>query len=284
MSFQKKYEKILEDVSGEISLVVENLTNDMHIQEPLNSKLFELLHAPSKHIRAAISFLYLKAIGIKINEEQISLQVAIELAHNASLIHDDIIDESSSRRNIPTLNKQFGNKLAVISGDYLLSLALKRICKINNPNLTHMFAQTLDDMCQGEIFQFFNKYKFPTLEQYIQKSEQKTAKLFETAICGALLIGKSDIDATKFAKNFGIIFQLRDDLINIKTSKTDLQDGIYTAPIIFSNNTKDLKFGIEKTVTLLNNYVEETIKLLENIENNKYKEKIIELLELLKDE
>ena len=70
-----------------------------------------LLNAPSKHIRPLVSFLFLKASGVDIDEKQILLQTTIEIIHNASLIHDDVIDESTIRRNTPTLNNDFGNKL-----------------------------------------------------------------------------------------------------------------------------------------------------------------------------
>lgn len=159
MSFQEKYLSILEIVQPEIEQIKEKMFDGIEVQEPLKSKLFDVLNAPSKHIRSVVSILYLKALGIEIDEKQILFQSAIELVHNASLIHDDVIDESSKRRSVKTINSEFGNKLAVIVGDYLLSVALKKIRKLNSPVIIDIFAQTLDDMCQGEVIQDFNKYK-----------------------------------------------------------------------------------------------------------------------------
>ena len=283
MSFQEKYIEITSFVKDDINKVKYELLSDIMVQEPLNSKLLDVLNAPSKHIRAVTAFLFLKAAGYPIDEKQIILQVAVELVHNASLIHDDVIDESILRRNQKTLNNQFENKLAVISGDYILSIALKKICLLNCSELTKMFAQTLDKMCQGEISQHFDRFKIPTLDNYLKKSRQKTASLFETAICGAMLLSGADIDASEFALNFGTAFQLRDDLINAKTTKSDIKDGIYTAPVIFSGDPLNVEKGIEKTAGLLNNYVNKTVKYLENIENNIYKQKLRELTELLAD-
>ena len=259
------------------------MTDGVVVQEPLKSKLFELLNAPSKHIRPLVSFLYLKALGEKIDDAQVLYQSAIELVHNASLIHDDVIDDSKVRRSLPTLNSQFGNKLAVMTGDYLLSRAMQKVLDIGNLELVKLFSDTLEVMSSGEISQHFGKFQIPTIEEYIKKSEQKTAKLFETAICGSLLVAKSNNDGLDFAKSFGIAFQIRDDLINCKTTNTDISDGIYTAPVIFSGDTKVTSDAIEKTKSLLNNYIDEALKRLSKIDENEYKLALVELLELMRD-
>ena len=283
MNFQKKYNNILNYEQENIKLVLKNMMFGIVVQEPLKSKLFELLNSPSKHIRPLVSFLYLKALGEKIDDAQVLYQSAIELVHNASLIHDDVIDDSKVRRSLPTLNSQFGNKLAVMTGDYLLSRAMQKVLDIGNLELVKLFSDTLEVMSSGEISQHFGKFQIPTIEEYIKKSEQKTAKLFETAICGSLLVAKSNNDGLDFAKNFGIAFQIRDDLINCKTTNTDVSDGIYTAPVIFSGDTKVTSDAIEKTKSLLNNYIDEALKCLSKIDENEYKLALVELLELMRD-
>ena len=308
MSFQEKYLPIFELVKSDIERVETNLFDEINLDEPLKSKLFEILKAPSKHIRAVLTFLYLKAAGMKIDKKQIVFQSAIELVHNASLIHDDVIDESQTRRTVSTLNSEFGNKLAVITGDYLLSIALKKIITLNCSEIIDMFAQTLDDMCQGEIKQDFNRFKIPTIEEYIKKTELKTAKLFETALCGSILLAKSEITKSlplaptgrgwhevtgegcycpniqDYARNFGIAFQIIDDLINEKTSQNDFKEGIFTAPVIFAGSVEDYRSGIEKTQILLNNYVDNAQKEVEKFEESKYKSALTNLLGLIKYE
>lgn len=284
MNFQEKYSNILNIVKNEIEAVSTNLTSDINIQEPLQTKLSNILNAPSKHIRPLISFLYLKSLGLNIDEKQIILQTAIELVHNASLIHDDVIDNSNIRRNTKTINEEFDNKLAVISGDYILSIALNYIAKLNSIKIVEMFADTLSFMTNGEINQQFSKFQIPTIENYIKKTEQKTAKLFETAICGSLHLANSNENASVFAKNFGIAFQIRDDIINIKTTQSDIKDGIYTAPVIYAGNTENYTNGIEKSHILLNNYIDNAYQAINHIEENKYKIAIKELLGLLKNE
>ena len=134
------------------------------------------------------------------------------------------------------------------------------------------------------MFKFIIRFEFPTFEDFLKKTERKSANLFETAICGAIMLSNSNINAEEFAKYFGIAFQIRDDLINIKTTKTDLEEGIYTAPVIFSQNIIKPDEGIEKTKLLLNNYIEKAKQSLEELNNNKYKSTLTELLELLKYE
>lgn len=308
MSFTEKYLPIFDVVKPDIERVEADLLDSISIDEPLKSKLFEVLNAPSKHIRAVLAFLFLKAQGREIDEKQIVFQSAIELVHNASLIHDDVIDESQSRRAVQTINSKFGNKLAVITGDYLLSVALKKIRTLDTPEIIDMFAQTLDDMCQGEIKQDFSRFKIPSIEEYLEKTRLKTAKLFETAICGSFILAKHLITKSSplapmgrgchkvtgegfyapapqdFARNFGIAFQIRDDLINAKTSQNDFKEGIYTAPVIFANSVEEFQNGIEKTQILLNNYVDSALKCIENLEESKYKAALTNLLGLIKNE
>lgn len=285
MTFQEKYSKILSVCEKEIDIVVNNLTYGIELQEPLSSKLFDILNAPSKHIRPLVSFLFLKACGFEINQNQILYQSAIELVHNASLIHDDVIDESETRRNVKTLNNEFNNKLAVISGDYLLSKALDKVIEIGSMELVKIFSETLAVMSEGEVIQQFSKFEIPSIDDYIEKSYKKTAKLFETAILGSCILAKFNSKSAKeFVRNFGIAFQIRDDLINSQTSKSDIKDGIYTAPVIFSNGTEITDEGIEKTKYLLNNYLDNAMKNIEDVPENEYKDALTELLGLLKYE
>lgn len=286
MGFNEQYFKIYKLVESDISKVSDKVFKEINVKEPLNTALKNFLTSPSKHIRTLTAFLYLKANNKEINEKQIILQTAIELIHNASLIHDDIIDESFERRGQKSLNNQFNNKLAVISGDYLLSRALKQISELKSSEILYLFSEIFKQMCEGEITQYFSKYKKIKLDEYITKTRQKTATLFNAAIEGAAIVSATldIIKAKDFSTNFGIAFQIRDDLINAKTTQTDIKDGIYTAPIILSESENDLTDGIEKTYRLLNNYIDKTKETLNSLEENQYKLALIELLELLKNE
>ena len=285
MAFIEQYSKISGLIQEDIDKVSENVLKEINLLEPLNTSLRKILTSPSKHIRAVAAFLYLKANNQEITPRQIELQSAVELIHNASLIHDDIIDESDTRRNTPTINSEFDSKLAVISGDYLLAAALKKISRLDSFDLLGIFSTAFTQMCTGEISQYFSKYKKVSLDDYIAKSQQKTASLFQSAIEGAAIVS-GNINrkaAADFAINFGIAFQIRDDLINFETTRSDINDGIYTAPVILSEN-EDFTNGIEKTRLLLNNYIDKSADIIKNLEKSRYKTALIELLELFRHE
>ncbi len=293
MTFNEKYSKIKYLASAELKKIEENITTSIQTREPLKSHIVQFLTAPSKRIRPVLAILYTKALGQNLNTQQLELLSAIELVHNASLIHDDIIDKSDLRRGQKTISAEFGNKLGVISGDYILSIAMEKIANLNSIDILKKFSITLNKMCQGEIDQNFDRFKIGTIENYIEKSKNKTAYLFETAMTSCAMLSQTSINLLKtsdFAMNIGIAFQIRDDLINFtktdrsKPAQNDLSEGIYTAPIIYSQDTKNYTKGIEKTKSLLNNYIEKAAKQLDNLQDNEFTAALKNFLELLNNE
>lgn len=295
MSFDEQYKKIKDITASELKIIEEKTISSIRTREPLNSYIIEFLTAPAKRIRPVLAILYTKALEQELSEEQLELLSAIELVHSASLIHDDIIDESKFRRGHKTISEKFDNKLAVISGDYILSLAMEKISKLGSIKILENFSTTLNKMCQGEINQNFDRYKIGTPEEYIEKSKNKTAYLFETAlVCCAILAQKNNLfnlnSISSFGLNVGIAFQIKDDLKNLSdvdTSKpvnNDISNGIYNAPIIFSGSIENYSSGIEKTQILLNNYIQQAAKELNLLPENKYKNALKNFLELLNNE
>lgn len=281
MSFVDKYGEITQLVEKELSLLEEKMSSFNFVLPELNSYIIR----KSKHIRAVLCFLYLKALGLNVDEQQINNQAIVELIHNASLIHDDVIDESGFRRGDVSLNNRDGNRLAVVSGDYLLSVALSEIVKLNSISLVAVFSKTLNSMCIGEISQNLSKYQIPALDEYIEKSYNKTGALFEAALQVALLLSGTEQNVS-FAKMFGIAFQIRDDILNITENRadSDIENGIYTAPVIYSNNPANPLAGIEKAKGLLNNYVEKIINEISGLPESEFKVGLLKLSELLKNE
>jgi len=292
MSFNEKYKNIKQLVQSDIREIENIMVSKISVREPLNSHLKDFLLMPSKRIRSVVTLLYLRAEEQEVTPAQLRILAAVELVHNASLIHDDVIDKSVLRRTHKTLNAEFDNTLAVISGDYLLSLATELLASAGIIRVFEIFAQTLNNMCQGEINQNFDRYKIGTIENYLEKTKNKTAYLFAAALNSAVLISKEEVnsDAQNFALNFGIAFQIRDDLLNVECSdpakpkNSDIKDGIYNAPVIFSGNVENYKAGIELTRDLLNNYIKSAKNNLKDLLDNRYKSALYELLELLKDE
>jgi len=293
MSFEAQYIKYKQLFSGELSKIDKIILDTVSPREELKTPLLNFLNSPSKRIRPVLAMLYLKALEFEISEDIVKLLSAVEIIHNASLVHDDIIDDSEFRRGDKTLSQRFGNKLGVIAGDYLLSLAMGIISNLGDVEILREFSATLKQMCLGEINQNFDLFKIGTIENYIEKSQNKTAYLFKSAIVSPLILSKKSEEiierASDFALNFGVAFQIRDDLINITKSDhskpygNDIAEGIYNAPVIYAGGVENLPVGIEKTRILLNNYIEKALLSLEKLPNNDYKTLLINLTELTKD-
>lgn len=304
MSFENEYEKIKVVVQKDLNILETKIAETFSENTELNKTLKKFLTTPSKRLRPLLSFLYLRAVFNNITEKQMEVILAIELIHNATLIHDDIIDNSMERRQEKTLNAKFDNDFAVMAGDFLLTTALEKIINTENSEVVKLCTNALKQTCLGEVNQYFEKFKIPKIEQYLEKSKNKTALLFEIGITSGLILNdKKDLilSAKEFTQNFGIAFQIRDDLINVLTTKNikenDIKSGIYTAPVIFASEenpnilkTKDIQEeikktqGIEKTKSLIDNCFEKSVSALKEIERSKYKKALEELTKILRKE
>lgn len=280
-----KYQSILDIVKADIERVNTNLGFEINLNKKLSDELENIVQSSSKRIRSLVTILYMRASKMYLLPEHYELLSAVELVHNASLIHDDVVDESKLRRGRKTLNDKFDNNLAVVSGDYLLGIALKKLVKIGSIPVLETFAETIKTMCTGEVNQYFNRFKKTEIEDYVEKSSQKTSSLFIASLKSAILLADAEFDekAEEFISNFGLAFQIRDDLINVlNKDKTkycsDFDNGVYNAPYILSD---DINVGIEKTKDLLNNYVNCAKQCIEDLEESPYKKGLNELLELI---
>ena len=174
--------------------------------------------------------------------------IGLELLHTASLVHDDVVDESGERRGQPSVNATYNNKVSVLVGDYILSTALLHVSYTGNQRIVESLAQLGRTLASGEILQLSNIRNQEISEDvYYQVIKQKTAALFEAcAAIGALSGGASEDDVKKagqFGQNIGIIFQIRDDIFDYFDSKdigkptgNDMTEGKLTLPIIYSLN------------------------------------------------
>lgn len=289
MEFKEKYEQIRQVVSDELYKVENNLTDFYCGNNKLQESLVGIIKAPSKRIRPLVALLYLKMYGAEITPAQIEIQSAVELIHNTTLIHDDVIDKSNKRRNHKTLNEEFDNSLAVVTGDFLLTSAIKKLLNIKSFDILELFNIAIKKMSIGEIKQYYDKFILTDFDEYLDRCRYKTAELFIASIVSAAMVANLDTNSAKdFAKRFGISFQIRDDLLNListeedKPKNNDIEEGIYTAPMIFAKDVKNLEFGIEKTKELLDNYINRVKKCLDKAPENEYKQALIKLLDLLK--
>ncbi len=278
------YQEIFEVVKSDIKKIENRFLEILPKSCEIYSDLEKFLKSPSKRIRSVLALLYLRAIGVEVGENQLELLMIVELIHNASLIHDDVIDEEKLRRSQKNINSKFGNKMAIISGDYLLSVVMEKLTRLGKLELFEIFSKTIKEMCEGEILQYSNLYKISTLEDYLKKTYQKTGSLFEACVLGCVMLSISQEveNAKEFSKNFGIAFQIRDDIENILKGGNDIKEGVYNAPIIFSGSIDNPVAGIEKSKVLLNNYLDIAQKCLCGMDESEYKSALKKLLELLK--
>lgn len=240
---KEKYKEILDYCKRDLELLGNEmksllLTNKTELELELSDFLF----AKSKRLRPVVIFLIKEALNIETNKDIISLVAGLELLHSATLIHDDIIDEGTLRRNLPTLNEKYGVKLATLAGDYLLSLSQIALSKIGSIKIIRIFAQDTFLICKGEIGQFFSKNKITSLEDYLKKSKMKTSMVFLAGAKSLLSLYKQEKEIEekilKYVEKFSLAFQIYDDIENFKEENgekisSDVKNGIYTLPYIY---------------------------------------------------
>lgn len=315
-----KLSDILNPVKDDLLLLEKKLPESLKSgNETLNQVTEYVSKSGGKRLRPALVFLFARALcNGNLPKKHFLLAEAVEMTHTASLIHDDIIDDAETRRGVLTAGKKWNTKIAVIAGDFILSRALTKLVSAGGLSV-EMFAGTLNELCIGEIQQGNQKFKIILFEDYIKKSERKTAKLFMAgAECAASLIpGANNLiikAARDYSRNFGIAFQITDDILNFnghgkklgKPAGNDLKNGILTAPVLFAvqeyekKNDRTLKKlinnklkgkndfslamqlvlnsgGIKKSEELAASYVEAAVKALDNADDGVYKKALIDL-------
>lgn len=235
---------IEEDLNDFIALFNESLT---HSDGLLGTVLAHIRQRGGKRMRPMLILLTAKNFG-QVSRVTQNAAVGLELLHTASLVHDDVVDESKERRGQASVNAMYDNKVAVLVGDYILSTALLRVSLTDNQKIIQLLAELGRTLAAGEILQLSNISNQEISEDiYYQIINNKTAALFEAcAKIGALSAGATDEEiaaAAKFGQNIGMIFQIRDDIFDYFDSKeigkptgNDMVEGKLTLPVIYALN------------------------------------------------
>ena len=264
-------EKVKQLAEDELRAIDYELNELIYAEEEIYKELNRFLSSPSKRIRSMLVVLYLKTCGIKIDENILNLLVAGELIHNASLLHDDVIDCEKIRRGQTTIGVKFSPHVSILSGDFLLSLATEKLLLLQNWEVISIFWECTKKMSQAELKQYFLRGQIPKLEEYIEIAEGKTAGLFMAMLTGAaVLCGVDKSAAGRFARIFGILFQLKNDS-EPNSEKADIKNSVFTA--------KDI-LGIEKTCSLKDNYLRDLRREVDRLPNNVYRHGLEDLLRL----
>jgi octaprenyl-diphosphate synthase len=222
-----------------------------------------IIAAGGKRLRPSLLLLTSGALGFQ-GEQRFNLAAVVEFIHTATLLHDDVVDESTLRRGNPTANETFGNPASVLVGDFLYSRAFQMMVSAKNMRVMQVLADATNVIAEGEVMQLMNMHNAALDEaSYLQVIRSKTAKLFEaSARVGAILAGSSaDMEAicATYGQALGTAFQVIDDVLDYtgeadvmgKNLGDDLREGKATLPLIAAmqrgtaDQTKTIKEAIE---------------------------------------
>jgi octaprenyl-diphosphate synthase len=242
------YKDILEYVGPEAARVNDMISSLLRSEIDLLTRANEsVLGGGGKHIRPIMALLVAKACsGGFVTEDTIRFATASELLHNATLLHDDVADNSPVRRGRPTVMNLMGSRASVLLGDFWLVRALDRILqsRSNTDTVLRLFSKTLSDLAEGEMFQLQKASQGDTTEQdYLRIIYSKTASLFETAALSAAISVGASPERKKairsYAVNVGNAFQVKDDIMDYiggeatgKPAGQDLLEGKITLPLL----------------------------------------------------
>lgn len=234
-------------IKHELQKTEEELIKAIDTQQPvLREASRHLIHAGGKRLRPAFVLLAGSCFTSQV-DQLVSMAVAMELVHMATLVHDDVIDNSLSRRGRDTVKARFGNRMSIYSGDYMLAKALSIIGKYNRSELVTMVADASVKVCEGEIVQFQTSFDVEQrVLDYLRRIERKTALLMSLACqVGALLTDapSSMVNAMRrYGYNLGMSFQITDDILDFtadenvlgKPTGSDIRQGIITLPALYA--------------------------------------------------
>ena len=304
-------------IQKELNLVKKLIKNEI-IEEKTISDLYKyIFNSNGKRLRAKLSLIS-SSLNKRKNHKRLKLAAVIELLHTATLIHDDVVDESQIRRGVKSVNNIWSNAHGVLIGDYIYSKAFILMVEIGETAILQELANATNDISKGELIQLDALQNTRiSLEDLKAISYFKTGRLFEaSAKTGATLAGgdKSFVNnISKCAKYLGILFQIKDDLLDYSLNEKiigkpvfqDMKEGKVTYPFYFAYNNSDKKNkeklksylgknkfninsayklidqlgGIKETEHLAFEYVDKAKQSANSIKNKHIKEEMLKLID-----
>lgn len=241
-------------VEADLRLLTENLKKLVGARHPILFAAAEYLFgARGKRVRPAIVLLLSRAT---IPDRQLTprhrrLAAITEMIHTASLVHDDVVDESEVRRGVPTVHSRFGNRVAVLAGDFLFAQSSWYLANLDNLEVVKLLSEVIMDLAEGEIQQGLNRFdSHLSIEAYLEKSYYKTASLIANSAKAAGILSEVKVemaeDFYQYGRHIGLAFQIVDDILDFtgsteslgKNAGSDLQSGNLTAPVLFALEEK----------------------------------------------
>lgn len=298
------YRPIEKDLAGFQAALKNQLRSDDPLLQDLGRYIIEIA---GKHLRPALTLLAARMSGEK-TDLPIRLAIAIELLHTATLIHDDIVDGSDSRRGRESLNRKWGTEIALIGGDYIYAKAFSSLSEIADPRINQMFSLCALKICEGEMKQVETR-KTPLVseEKYLSMIYKKTAVLFETACAaGGYAAGLALPQIQKLAeygKSFGMAYQIADDCLDLigtaevlgKENGSDFEKSDPTLPMIYLMGELGADFptgdfarvrdlavqrgAVEKSLALAKSYGQKAAACLESSPADPCRKSLLDLIE-----
>eukprot|EP00795_Rhopilema_esculentum_P014305 gene14305-5344_t len=244
------FSTVKKDISDMLSDIRQELRTPIGNLESCSNYYFD---GQGKYIRPTTIFLAAKLCNVHINKKsdlmygQKRIAMISEMIHTASLLHDDVIDEATTRRGKKSINMVFTDKQTILAGDYILSRASIALARLGNCRAVELIAEIIEDLVKGEIMQLFidddPKKRF---SDYLEKTYFKTASLLANSCKAAAVLGDADEEVQdvlfRFGRNIGIAFQLVDDTLDFTSTSTqlgkavtaDLSLGLATAPVLYA--------------------------------------------------
>jgi len=250
---------VADDMKAVDVLIQKRLSSDVVL---VNQLSHYIINSGGKRLRPLLSLMASRAYGYE-GEHHYTLAAIIEFIHTATLLHDDVVDESELRRGRETANAMFGNAASVLVGDFLYSRAFEMMVDVESMKVMQILAETTNVIAEGEVMQLMNCHDAGTTEKrYLDVIHAKTAKLFEAATrLGAVLCERSDAEEKAMAAygtHLGTAFQLVDDVLDYSSSSEemgknvgdDLAEGKPTLPLIYAmrNGTKEQSNIVRKAI------------------------------------
>ena len=315
-------EEIRSIVSEEWSLLDQEIEKQLSSDiELINNISQYIVNSGGKRIRPLIVLLSARACGASDLERIVKAAAMIEFIHTATLLHDDVVDNSDSRRGIKTAHQSFGNESTILVGDFLYSRAFQIMVQINHMGIMEVMSDATNTIAEGEVLQLINSGN-PKInkEQYLEVIYRKTGKLFEAAmVVGGLLSNQSQKVLTTlqlFGKELGMAYQIVDDVLDYSSSfeimgkdvGDDLAEGKVTLPMIYtlerampdmqemigqailnkdSKNADKIIGSIQSTGSIassVNDAKEKTefaLHSIQSLDNSKYKTALTNLAEII---
>ena len=256
-----KLKLLYADLKSDIETIENELESTLNSSSDLIQEAsLRLLQAGGKRLRPVFVLLAAKFGDYDIQKVK-HIAVPLELIHMASLVHDDVIDNSDMRRGNLTVKAQWNNKVAMYTGDFIFAKALDYVAEIPNPRVHQILAKTMVEICNGEVIQMEDKFRLDqNLKDYFRRIKRKTAILIESSCELGAIVGDVDEKDVQHIRRYGYFvgmsFQIVDDILDFtatdkelgKPAGSDLMQGNLTLPILLLRNDPTIKPYIDKAV------------------------------------